>query len=149
MYKIEITAETLVELTGKVTTLAAKLNTGSATEAPPKTIEVEVEKPKAKTARKKDSPEQAEVGNAAPSAEAVSSTSNSEQDTPSVEPAKSPSEDEPALDFDKDVAPVVIDTVGRVGREAVSSTLAEFNAERASEVDPAQYAELVTALKGL
>ncbi len=34
MYKIEITADTLAELAGKAMSLAAKLNTGTATEAP-------------------------------------------------------------------------------------------------------------------
>lgn len=151
MYKIEITAETLAELTGKVTTLAAKLNTGSATE---RTVEqaqpVEAEKPKAKKAAKKVEPEVVEpeppqivdLGNEASSSEEEVSSGPSET-TPPV------SASEPTLDFEKDVAPVVIEAVARVGREGVSSTLAEFGAERASEVDPSQYGELVKALEAL
>lgn len=156
MYKIEITAETLAELTGKVTTLAAKLHTGSATERPAEQAQpVEAEKPKAKKAAKKveaEVAEEAPVGPtpveaekpAEPAPEPAPSTT---ADTNTAAPA--PSASEPTLDFEKDVAPVVIEAVARVGREGVSSTLAEFGAERASEVDPSQYGELVKALEAL
>lgn len=159
MYKIEITAETLAELTGKVTTLAAKLHTGSATERTAEQAQpVEAEKPKAKAVRKKAEPEVAEEAPAdptpeAPTGEAVQHAEPAPEPaapepTPSV-PSAEASASEPTLDFDKDVAPVVIETVSRVGREGVSSTLAEFGAERASEVDPSQYGELVKALEAL
>lgn len=178
MYKIEITAETLAELTGKVTTLAAKLHTGSATEAPryvgPLTGEAEpevTEKPKAKKTAKKVEPEVAEEApvdptpssppatetnttqssEQAPKSAAAAEATESQPTTPeqSFTAAPAPSASEPTLDFEKDVAPVVIEAVARVGREGVSSTLAEFGAERASEVDPSQYGELVKALEAL
>ena len=156
MYKIEITAETLAELTGKVTTLAAKLNTGAATERPVEQAQpVEAEKPKAaKKAAKKAEPEVAEEAPADPTPEEPTPTSKAAETTeqPSSQPTEATppaSASEPTLDFEKDVAPVVIEAVARVGREGVSSTLAEFGAERASEVDPAQYAELVKALEAL
>lgn len=162
MYKIEITAETLAELTGKVTTLAAKLHTGSTTEAPryvgPLTGEAEpevTEKPKAKKAAKKVEAEVAEeapvdptpVEAEKPAEPAPEPAPSTTADTNTAAPA--PSASEPTLDFEKDVAPVVIEAVARVGREGVSSTLAEFGAERASEVDPSQYGELVKALEAL
>lgn len=158
MYKIEITAETLAELTGKVTTLAAKLHTGSTTERPAEQAQPEVaEKPKAKKAAKKVEPEVAEE---APSPEPVNEVTEApsapdtlpESGTPTSgtgPTAETASPTEPTLDFEKDVAPVVIEAVARVGREGVSSTLAEFGAERASEVDPSQYGELVKALEAL
>lgn len=181
MYKIEITAETLVELTGKVTTLAAKLHTGSATEGATQlritatgdlVREVaEAEKPKAKKAAKKVEAEVAEEAPvdptpSSPPATETNTTQSSEQAPKSADAAEAtesqpttpeqsstaapaPSASEPTLDFEKDVAPVVIEAVARVGREGVSSTLAEFGAERASEVDPSQYGELVKALEAL
>ena len=173
MYKIEITADTLAELTGKVTTLAAKLHTGSATERPVEQAQpVEAEKPKAaKKAAKKVEPEVVEEAPADPTpsslpATATNTTQSSEQapksaaaaeasdsQSTTAEPASTPapaaSASEQTLDFEKDVAPVVIEAVARVGREGVSSTLAEFGAERASEVDPSQYGELVKALEAL
>lgn len=172
MYKIEITAETLAELTGKVTTLAAKLHTGSATERPAEQAQpVEAEKPKAKKAAKKVEAEVAEEApvdptpssppatetnttqssEQAPKSAAAAEATESQPTTPeqSSTAAPAPSASEPTLDFEKDVAPVVIEAVARVGREGVSSTLAEFGAERASEVDPSQYGELVKALEAL
>ena len=156
MYKIEITAETLAELTGKVTTLAAKLHTGSATERPAEQAQpVEAEKPKAKKAAQTVEAEVAEeapvdptpVEAEKPAEPAPEPAPSTTADTNTAAPA--PSASEPTLDFEKDVAPVVIEAVARVGREGVSSTLAEFGAERASEVDPSQYGELVKALEAL
>lgn len=50
------------------------------------------------------------------------------------------------LDFDKDVAPRVLDLVARKGREAMVKVLDEFGAARASEVDAAQWPELLNKL---
>lgn len=119
-------------------------------------LKEEAEKPKAKAPRKKAEPEVAEeapvdptpapeetAGHVEPEPAAETIDTNSSATTATSSPS------EPELDFEKDVAPVVIDAVSRVGREGVSSTLAEFGAERASEVDPSQYAELVAALEAL
>lgn len=54
-----------------------------------------------------------------------------------------------ALDFDKDVAPVVIEAVQRTSREVVSETLSEFGAARASEVDEKLWPEMLERLKAL
>lgn len=51
------------------------------------------------------------------------------------------------LDFDKDVAPRVLDLVARKGREAMVKVLDEFGAARASEVDSAQWGELLAKLE--
>ena len=169
MYKIEITAGTLAELAGKVLSLAAQLHE-TAPEAPryagPLTdgSVVEAEKPKAKAVRKKAEPEVAEEAPSPEPVTAAAETVSSQAATATAQPQPNESSEtakntdassassgsaEPTLDFDKDVAPVVIETVSRVGREGVSSTLAEFGAERASEVDPSQYGELVKALEAL
>ena len=164
MYKIEITAGTLAELAGKVLSLAAQLHE-TAPEAPryvgPLTGEAEpevAEKPKAKKAAKKVEPEVAEKAPVDPTPETPTGET-AQPAEPAPEPAapepttSAPSAEasasEPTLDFEKDVAPVVIEAVARIGREGVSSTLAEFGVERASEVDPSQYGELVKALEAL
>ena len=94
-----------------------------------------------------------EAGNEpAPSAEAPSPTSNSEPDTQTAEPAPSPSEPEPApaakpLDFDKDVAPIVLQGVKQRGKEWVQDILSQFGVERASQVSDDRMGELVAAIK--
>jgi len=50
------------------------------------------------------------------------------------------------LDFDKDIAPQVLDLVARKGRDAMVKVLDEFGAARASEVDTAQWPELLAKL---
>jgi hypothetical protein len=122
MYKIEITADTLTELAGKAMSLAVKLNTGAATEpavyAPPA--------------------EPVEINPVAP--------------TPpvSITPAKTeevmPEPPAPALNFDTDVAPVVLRAVATKGKPFVEAAMAEFGVERASQLDAARWAELIDRL---
>ena len=122
MYKIEITADTLTELAGKAMSLAVKLNSGTATEpavyAPPA--------------------EPVEINPVAP--------------TPpvSITPAKTeevmPESSAPALNFDTDVAPVVLRAVATKGKPFVEAAMAEFGVERASQLDAARWAELIDRL---
>lgn len=146
-YKIEINADSLSELGGKLLALASQFHATASTPAidpvMPEVREVE-DKPKRTRKAKADEPQE-DVGNAETAAteqapaEPVAKTENT-PDAPS-EPAA------PELDFENDVAPVVIDAVGKIGKEAVSEVLSQFGAARASEVDPAQWNELVDALK--
>lgn len=50
------------------------------------------------------------------------------------------------LDFDRDVAPVVLGYVRSKGKPWVMAILNQFGVERASELAPEQYGELVDAL---
>ena len=159
-YKIEINADTLTELGGKLLALASQFHaTASAPAIDPVMPEVRDAEDKPKRTRKAKA-EQEDVGNAATAAaETASSPSDtvtaqpetsaqSETSKPIDDSAESSASDEPAtLDFENDVAPVVIDAVGKLGKEAVSEVLSQFGAARASEVDPAQWGELVDALK--
>lgn len=52
-----------------------------------------------------------------------------------------------ALDFDKDVAPVVLGFVRSKGKPWVQDILSQFGVQRASEVAPEQYGELVAAFQ--
>lgn len=164
-YKIEINADSLSELGGKLLALASQFHAQpvGAPAIDPVMPEVRDAEDKPKRTRKAKA-EQEDAGNAAQSAADPSPTSNSEQDTQTAETVQAPSE--PAapkgpLDgipagadpedyveaFEEHVAPVVIDAVGQIGKEAVSGVLSQFGAARAREVDPAQWGELVDALK--
>lgn len=150
-YKIEINADSLTELGGKLLALASQFHANSTADPVMPEIKGHTEAEAKKTRKPKDKANEpaADAGNAAQSAADPSPTSNSEQATQTAETAQSPSEPAaaPALDFENDVAPVVIDAVGKLGKEAVSEVLSQFGAARASEVDPAQWGELVDALK--
>ena len=161
-YKIEITADTITELTGKLLALAAATQPGD-----PVMPEVkEATKPK-RTAKGKDADVQS-----ASTAAGIGSSTTTEAAVEAVEPATSsadegnsaeqsseatPSEEtttasedapEPAsLDFDKDVAPVVLEAVKQRGKDWVSEILSQFGVARASQVPDEQMGELVSTLK--
>jgi hypothetical protein len=118
MYKIEIAADTLSELAGKVMSLAVKLHPTA-----------DVERAYAPPA------EPVEINPVAPAAPA-----------PVVE-APAPVADAPALNFEKDVAPVVLRAVATKGKPFVETAMAEFGVERASQLDSARWAELIDRLE--
>ena len=150
MYKIEITADTLSELAGKAMSLAAKLNTGTVTEAvvkgatPVKTVEV--------------APEVAEEASAPlPSAgqtEAPPAIEHTETPSTSVptEPSAGAEEKTPApsaseLNFDTDIAPLVLQVVKDKGKPVAQAILSQFGVEKASTLDTARWPELIAALQ--
>lgn len=159
MYKIEITADTLAELSGKVMTLAAKLNTGAATEAPRRADFEEVERlidrelpflgrvnpVMPEVAEMAAAPEPANEATEAPSAPDTSPESGTPTSGtgPTAETA-SPTE----LNFETDVAPYVLQVVKEKGKPAAQEILSQFGVEKASNLDPAMWPELVEALKG-
>lgn len=57
-----------------------------------------------------------------------------------------PSDDSQPLDFDTDVAPIVLGVVRNKGKPFVVEVLSQFGVERASELKPEQYGELIAAL---
>jgi hypothetical protein len=119
MYKIEITADTLSELAGKVMSLAVKLHPTADVErayAPPaEPVEIN---PVALAA-----PEPAAPAPAAP------------------EPAA------PALSFEKDVAPIVLRAVATKGKPFVEGIMTQFGVERASQLPAERWPELITHLE--
>lgn len=132
MYKIEITADTLSELAGKAMSLAAKLNTGIATEAAPK-LEVAEAAPANPTPAPKSAPA-AEISESPPTTEEPSTT---------PAPAASASE----LNFDTDVAPIVLQVVKEKGKPVAQDILSQFGVEKASMLDASRWPELVNALQ--
>lgn len=162
--KIEVTGNSLAEVADKLLALAGQFQTTPWVEAAPggdAAPAAEKAKPtrKTKTAEKPAAePEKDDAGNAASedtdaagekSEASTAGTSTSGETTTTSSTATSTASPSEALDFDKDVAPVVIEAVQRTNRDAVSELLSEFGATRASEVAETQWQELVDRLKVL
>lgn len=136
-YRIEIAAETLSELAGKALALAAQFQT--------------TEPVKGKTKTDPIMPELREAAEKAPSdptpSEAVSSGETEASPTaPSGTEPETPTTGEP-LNFELDVAPVVLRAVALKTKSFVQDVLSEFGSARASELDPARWPELIARLE--
>jgi cell pole-organizing protein PopZ len=120
-YRIEITADSLAELAGRVSALASQLQATTAPHAYVAPVPVKDPTP-AKTAANEIVALMAAVAK------------------PVAEPA--------ALDFDTDVAPHVLELVKAKGKPAAQEILSQFGVEKASLLDPTRWPELVATLKG-
>ena len=157
-YRIEITADTLTELAGRAMAFAIGIQTTAAYDA--SVASAEAPKPKAKKGKADDgvalnsAPHPVGETRVADDADinpaALKTVEVEVADEALADPTPPASaSDAPELDFDRDVAPNLIEAVERVGRERVTETLSQFGVARASELDPSQYGELVDALKDL
>jgi hypothetical protein len=120
-YKIEVTADSLSELAGKVLALAAQF------QAVPTIVHHSGVKPKA------DKPVKAAK---APAAE-----------EPKAEEPKAEEPKAPTYDFNTDISPLVLRVAAEKGRPAIAELLSQFGVERASNVPAEQFGELLNALK--
>lgn len=159
-YKVEITAGSVTELAGKLLALAATMQAVPHDPIMPEVKAAETPKPsRAKKPGKAEEASETPVGE--PAADAAE-TGSSPSDTAAAQPettvttetasltdnsSENSASDRPALDFDKDVTPVVLGAVKAKGREWVSSVLSQFGAERASQVPEEQFGELIAALQ--
>lgn len=123
-YKIEVTADSLSELAGKVLALAAQFQVTA------------VEQPKAKPVKAAKAPvvEAAKVEEPAPE--------EAKGEKVRVEAAKAPT-----YDFNTDISPLVLRVAAEKGRPAIAELLSQFGVERASNVPAEQFGELLNALK--
>jgi hypothetical protein len=154
--RIEVTGESLPEVADKLLAIGQRLRANdlqaanlSQAEVQDWTPAVEKAKPsrKAKVAEKPVAePEQEDAGKAQ-TGEAQSPAEPAPEPEVTAQSAEASASE--ALDFDKDVAPVVIEAVQRTSREVVSETLSEFGAARASEVDEKLWPEMLERLKVL
>ena len=124
-YRVEITADSLVELAGRVSALAAQLQATTAPHAYVAPVPVKDPTP-AKTAANK--------------IVALMAAAAAEPVAPVAAPA--------ALDFDTEVAPHVLELVKAKGKPAAQDILSQFGVEKASLLDPVRWPKLVAALKG-
>lgn len=118
-YKVEVTADSLSELAGKVLALAAQFQVTQA------------EAPVAK----------------APARKAKAAEPAPEPVAPEPDPEPAPEPEAPALDFDKDVAALVLESLAVKGRDVVSGVLSQFGVAKASQLDEKLWPELIAALK--
>ena len=152
-YKVEVTAASVPELASKLLAMGLSMQGGVAvvhsSANDPVMPEVKGAAPKAKKVK-----EVAEKAPADPTPEAQTGEAASP-----AEPALEPAAPEPApsapsaeasasepLDFDKDVAPVVLNAVKVKGKPWVQEVLSQFGVERASQVPDEQLGELVAAM---
>jgi hypothetical protein len=147
MYKIEITADTLSELAGKAMSLAVKLNT--ATESGPvvkgatHVVTYEVAPAVVEAA-----PEVAEEAPAPlPSSGQTEAPPITEEKVSASSPTEASDAQSDTLNFDTDVAPIVLQVVKDKGKPVVQAILEQFGVERASQLDPARWPELIAQLK--
>ena len=126
-YKVEVTADSLSELAGKVLALAAQFQVTQA------------EAPVAKAPARK-----AKAAEPAPEPVAPEPTP---EPTPEPAPEPAPEPEAPALDFDKDVAALVLESLAVKGRDVVSGVLSQFGVAKASQLDEKLWPELIAALK--
>ena len=122
-YRVEVTAATINELSGKLAALASQLK------GLPSTFDVL-------------RVEASEINLPAPVQEQVEERELTQApvDAPAPEPEAR------AYDYNTEVAPRVLELVSKRGRDAVKTLLAGFGVTRASELDASRYAELMDAV---
>ena len=81
----------------------------------------------------------------APAVETTESQPTTQEPSSTRAPAPSASE---TLNFETDVAPLVLQVVKEKGKPVAVEILSQFGVEKASLLDPAQWPELVELLKG-
>lgn len=116
-YRVEVTAATINELSGKLAALASQLK------GLPSTFDVL-------------RIEASEISLPAPAQERV------EERELTQAPVTAPV----TYDYVKDITPLVLKLVDKRGRPAVEDVLKSFGAKRASLLDPAQYDDFVSAI---
>ena len=161
-YKIEITAGTVTELAGKLLAMAATMQATPSDPVMPEVREATKPAKKAKPTPVKEEPVGEPVDDVAETASSESDTATAQPEpsessetskntdvssanSGSVEPEQAPGAK--ALDFEKDIAPLVLKVVAERGKPVVQDILAQFGVERASQVPDEQLNELVAVLK--
>ena len=145
MIEVKITGNSIPELADKLTAMGRALHAQASYDADNAAREAlqaqrdaaaEAEKPKAKRAAKKSEP--------APEPEAAPVTIIEDAPEEAVDADTGEVAEVPALET---VTAAVLSAVERVGRDKVVAILAQFGVNRASEVAPAQRAELLAMVK--
>lgn len=132
MIKIEVTGNSIGEVADKLLAIGASLHRVT----PAKSEEVVREVAEAAPVNPTPAPK------SVPSAETSESPPTTEE--PSGTPAPAASAE---LNFDTDVAPIVLQVVKEKGKPVAQEILSQFGVEKASALDTARWPELVAALK--
>ena len=144
-YRIEIKAETLAELAGKAYAFAVGVQSASRAEWSPIKAQADVELEVAEEAPANPTPA-TEVTQASSAPDTTPESASPISDSgPTATETVSPSEE--TLNFDTDVAPIVLQVVKDKGKPVVQEILEQFGVERASTLDPSRWPELIAQLK--
>ena len=147
MIKIEVTGASIPEVADKLIAIGRSLyntSVNDADNAAREALQAKRTAAKAEVAEQAPSPEPVSEATEAPSAPATSPESGTPtSDTGPTAETASPTE----LNFDTDVAPIVLQVVKEKGKPVAQEILAQFGVEKASLLDPAQWPELVSLLK--
>lgn len=156
MFKIEVQADSIPQLADRLLALGAQLSipaeiglqrTVSAimpelAEQQAATVAAEPAQRKPRGPNKPKPEPEVEAAQAEAQVESMADAAR-EEEAPEVEAEVESGVVAADLDFDKDVAPHVLDLVARKGREAMTGVLDQFGAARASEVPEPQWPELL------
>lgn len=148
MIKIEVTGASIPEVADKLMAIGRSLYStavNDADNAAREAMQAKRDAAKAEVAEPAPSPEPVSEATEAPSAPATLPESGTPtSDTGPTAETASPTE----LNFDTDVAPFVLQVVKEKGKPVAQEILSQFGVEKASLLDPAQWPELVSMLKG-
>lgn len=158
MIKIEVTGNSIGEVADKLLAIGASLHRVTPAKSEEVVLEVAEVAPVDPTPAPKSVPS-AETSESPPTTEEPSTTPVDAEE-PSTTPATRPEDattldgeageasDEIALlNFDTDVAPIVLQVVKEKGKPVAQEILSQFGVEKASALDTARWPELVAALK--
>ena len=131
-YRVEVSAATINELSGKLAALASQLK------GLPSVIEL-------------PTVEHTDVSVRIPEVEpslyqAVMQAVREGDKVEPVETAASPEASHRVYDYNTEVAPRVLEMVSKCGRDAVKELLAKHNVTRASQLDPSHFPSLMDAV---
>lgn len=155
LFKIEVQADSIPQLADRLLALGAQLSIPAETglqrtvAAVAATLVSEAEPAKRTRGPNKPKPEPEVEAAAEKQPEPKTESMAAAEEAPEAQATEEPESGIVAaeLDFDKDVAPRVLDCVARKGRETMTGILDQFGAARASEVDKAQWPELIARLE--
>ena len=144
MIKIEVTGNSIGEVADKLLAIGGSLRSAAPAD-PIKTIVVERVNPVMPEVAEMASVDPTPAPKSASAAETTESPPTTQE--PSSTPAPAPSASE-ELNFETDVAPYVLQVVKEKGKPVAQEILSQFGVEKASNLDPAQWPELVKTLQG-
>ena len=141
MSKIEVTGHSLAEVSDKLLAIGASLQ---------RTVSYDADNAAREALQAKRDAAKKEVVEEAPTPLPSSGQTEAPQPTEEKASASSPTEasDAPSeLNFDTDIAPLVLQVVKDKGKPVAQEILSQFGVEKASNLDTSRWPELVAALQ--
>ena len=147
--RIEVTGESLVEVSDKLLAIGNSLRNSASQSADDAAREAAQAERNSKPAPAKRAPPKAAPEKAPEPAPETVAEEKAPEAAPEPERGPEPAPAASGIDYDKDVAPLVPSAVMKSGRDAVIALLGEFGVSRAGEVPDALLGEFRDRLKAL